>query len=341
VSEGFKKVSDFPPVDPNNPQSWPANSSLRGVSANFRNAAVQQFNFGLQQEIGGNSVISATLVGSLGRHLTWAENLNLPDPGPGAIGPRRPYASRLPQVTNISWVDTVGNSAYTSLQLNFEKRFGRGLYLLTNWTWAHGLDNTGGDGGANGPIPQDRRNRRADWASQNSDIRHRVNIAGNWAIPAGNVEGAAKHIISNWELAGIAVMQSGLPFTVTAAGSPTNTGAGGRSNAVPGVDGNLESRTVDRWFNAAAFSIPTAFNWGNLGRNTLTGPPIYNFDLTATKKFPLGESRSLVFRAEFFNAFNTPQFTLPASTIGATGVSTISATARANRQIQFALKFLF
>jgi hypothetical protein len=136
-------------------------------------------------------------------------------------------------------------------------------------------------------------------------------------------------------------MQSGLPFTVTTTGSPTNTGAGGRADAVPGQNGKLEDRTVDRWFNPAAFSIPTAFNWGNLGRNTLTGPPIYNFDLTATKKFPFGEGRSVVFRAEFFNAFNTPQFTLPASTIGATGVGTISATARSNRQIQFALKVLF
>ena len=63
------------------------------------------------------------------------------------------------------------------LQTNFEKRFGRGLYFLGNWTWAHGLDNAGGDGGANGPIPQDPRNRRADWGSQNSDIRHRVNLA--------------------------------------------------------------------------------------------------------------------------------------------------------------------
>jgi hypothetical protein len=55
----------------------------------------------------------------------------------------------------------------------------------------------------------------------------------------------------------------------------------------------------------------------------------------------LGEHRNLTFRAELFNAFNTPQFTLPASTIGATGVGTISQTARANRQIQFALRLAF
>jgi hypothetical protein len=63
--------------------------------------------------------------------------------------------------------------------------------------------------------------------------------------------------------------------------------------------------------------------------------------LTLVKKFPVGEGRQFIFRAEFFNAFNTPQFTLPASTIGVTGVGTISATARSSRQIQFALKFVF
>jgi len=342
VSDGFRKASDFPAVDYKNPLTWPTNSNLRGIAGNFQSGAVQQFNFGIQREIGGGSVLSAMFVGSLGRHLSWNDNLNLPDPGAGAIAARRPYAAILPRVTNIQWVETVGNSAYMSGQLNFEKRFGRGLFLLSNWTWAHGLDNAGGDGGANGPLPQNRRDRRADWGSQNSDIRHRVNVAANWAVPVGaNMTSPARHLVKNWELAGIAVMQGGLPFTVTATGSPSNTGNGTRADVVPGVDPKLENRTIDRWFNTAAFSIPTPFNWGNVGRNTLTGPPIYNFDLTATRKFPFGEGRFVMFRAEFFNAFNTPQFTLPASTIGNTGVATISSTARAARQIQLALKVAF
>ena len=337
VSQGFKGVNDFPPPDAKKPFG-----NIRGVTLDYRNAAVQQFNFGVQREIAGNSVVGLTFVSSLGRHLTWNQPLNQPDPGPGAINPRRPFFARYPDVVNIQWIETVGNSAYTSLQGSFEKRFGKGLYFLSNWTWAHGLDNSGGDGGANGPVPQDPRNRRGDWGSQNSDIRHRVNIAGSYALPFGsNLTGPARQIAHGWELAGISVMQSGLPFTATASGSPTNTGAGTRADAVPGADAKLADRSPSLWFNPAAFRIPVAFNWGNVGRNTLTGPPIYNFDLTATKKFPIGESKNLMFRAEFFNAFNTPQFTLPAATIGNTGVGTIASTARANRQIQFALKFSF
>jgi hypothetical protein len=337
VLQGFKGVNDFPPPDPKRPFG-----NLRGVSQNYRNAAVQQFNFGVQREIGGNSVVGLTFVGSLGRRLTWNQPLNQPDPGPGAINPRRPFYSRFPDVVNIQWVETVGNSAYTSLQTSFEKRFGRGLYFLGNWTWAHGLDNSGGDGGANGPVPQNPRNRRADWGPQNSDIRHRVNLAWSYALPFGqNLSGVGRQIVHGWEIAGISVLQSGLPFTVTAAGSPTNTGAGTRADVVPGVEAKLEDRSPSLWFNAAAFRVPTPFNWGNVGRNTLTGPPIYNFDLTLSKRFATSESTNLMFRAEFFNAFNTPQFSLPASTIGNTGVGTISSTARANRQIQFAAKFSF
>jgi Carboxypeptidase regulatory-like domain len=342
VSQGFKTLNDFPPIDPKNPFG-----NLKGIAPDFRNAAIQQFNFGVQREISSSSVFTATYVGSLGRHLTWTRPLNQPSPGVGNIQTRRPYNDRFPNVTNITWYETSGASAYHSLQTSFEKRFGSGLYFLGNWTWSHGLDNAGGDGGANGPIPQDPTNRRADWASMNSDIRHRVNLAWNYALPFGPGKALLQNgswvrfLVGDWELAGIAVLQSGLPFTVTASGSPTNTGAGSRADAVPGVNPRPEKRTVELWFNPAAFRTPTAFNWGNLGRNTLTGPPAYNFDLTLVKKFTLAERRQIIFRSEFFNAFNTPQFSLPAATIGATGVGTISATARPSRQIQFALKFLF
>jgi hypothetical protein len=89
VSQGFKGVNDFPPPDPKRPFG-----NLRGVAQNYRNAAVQQFNFGVQREVGGNSVVGVTFVSSLGRRLTWNQPLNQPDPGAGAINPRRPCRSR-------------------------------------------------------------------------------------------------------------------------------------------------------------------------------------------------------------------------------------------------------
>ena len=337
ASDGFPLTTQVP-----NLTRGPAFYALRGVTPNYRNGQIQQFNFSAQREITRDTVVTLGFVGSAGALLSWQRNINQPDPGPGGIDARRPYAASLPGVTGIAWLESSANSAYTSMQLNVEKRYSKGLYLLSNWTWAHGLDNVGGDGGANGPIPQDPRNRRADWSSSNADMRHRVNFAASYQLPFGrSLQGPAKFALTGWELGGLTVIQTGLPFTVTVPGSPSNTGSGSRANAVPGVSPDVANQSITNWFNPAAFSVPPAFTWGNLGRNTLRGPSIWNVDLSASKKFNFSESRRLEFRAEFFNSLNHPQFSLPGSTIGVGGVATITATQRANRQIQLALRYAF
>jgi hypothetical protein len=337
TSQGFPTSTAVPDLT-----RTPTLYALRGVTPNFRNGQMQQLNISAQREIGKDMVMTVGFVGSAGALLSWARNINQPDPGAGAIDPRRPYFRTLPGVTNIAWLESSANSAYSSLQVTFEKRYSKGLYLLSNWTWAHSLDNVGGDGGANGPIPQDPRNRRGDWSSSNADMRHRVNLAGSYQLPfGGKMTSPMRHLVSNWELGGLLVMQSGLPFTATVAGSPSNTGAGSRANPVPGADPKVSDQSINRWFNTAAFTTPAAFTWGTLGRNTLRGPGIFNVDMSASKKFVFRESRSLQFRAEFFNGLNHPQFGLPASTIGVGGAGTITSTQRANRQIQFALRFGF
>ncbi len=163
----------------------PALFALKGVTPDYRNGQMQQFNVTVQREIGATWWRRSGFVSSAGAKLYWARNINLPDPGPGAIDPRRPYYSLLPGVTGITWLESSGNSFFSSMQASLEKRFSGGLYFLGNWTWSHSLDNVGGDGGANGPVPQDPRNRRADWASSNSDVRHRVNLAATYLLPFG------------------------------------------------------------------------------------------------------------------------------------------------------------
>jgi hypothetical protein len=337
ASQGFPTSTAAPDL-----MKPPTLYALRGVTPNYRNGQMQQFNFSIQRELRTDLVVTAGFIGSTGALLSWARNINQPDAGPGAIDPRRPYYSVLPGVTSIAWLESSANSAYTSLQVSAEKRYSRGLYLLANWTWAHGLDNVGGDGGANGPIPQDPRNRRADWASSNSDIRHRINVAGSYQLPfARDSKGAVRRIFGDWEIGGLMVVQTGLPFTVTVPGSPSNTGSGSRANSVPGISPEVEDRSINRWFNPAAFSTPPAFTWGTLGRNTLRGPGLFNIDASAAKRFLLTERVGLQFRVEFFNALNHPQFGIPSSTIGVGGVGTITSTQRANRQMQMALRLSF
>jgi hypothetical protein len=308
---------------------------------------VQQFNFSVQREITGNAVLTVGFVGSAGALLTWARDLNRPDPGPGSIDLRRPYHNIFPSVSSIAWLESSGNSFFSSLQTSFEKRMSHGLYLLANWTWSHSLDNCYSEGGVPGPTPQDTRNRRADWSNSVSDLRHHVNIAATYDLPFGpgkplaSGHGVGSHILRDWQIGGIAVMQSGLPFTATYSGSPSNTGAGTRANLVPNADPYPQQQTINLWFNPAAFTTPLAFTYGNVGRNTLNGPALYNLDASVSRRFAFTESKSLSFRWEMFNALNHPQFGLPASTVGVGGAGSITSTQRANRQMQFALRLAF
>jgi len=101
-------------------------------------------------------------------------------------------------------------------------------------------------------------------------------------------------------------------------------------------------RSVDRWFNTAAFVVPTPARLGNCGRNTLRGPNLSNFDAALARTFDyFGEDRDLEFRWEVFNVFNTPQFGLPDRNLSGTAAGRISTLAGDARVMQFALKFNF
>jgi Carboxypeptidase regulatory-like domain len=344
VSQGFVSIGDIPP----NVLAAPY-GTLKGIAPNFKNASGQQYNLSVQRQLTGRSTFTASYVGSTGRHLSWINPIDQPSPGAGAIQARRPYNTQYPNVTAISYLMSVGTSNYNSLQLSFQQRLTAGLFLTANYVWSHAFDNSSFDGGADGPIPQDPTNRNADWASSDSDIHNRVNIYGTYELPFGPGKAlfngnsfVNRFLLGGWQVNGIFVGQSGLPFTVTTSGTATNTGASAsRANVVPGVPQYPSSKSVSQWFNPAAFSVPTAYNWGNSKRNILRGPDEINVDSSAEKKFPITERTNLLFRFEAFNMFNHPQFQIPASVIATSGVGSITTTSNTARQLQLALRLTF
>jgi hypothetical protein len=96
------------------------------------------------------------------------------------------------------------------------------------------------------------------------------------------------------------------------------------------------------WFNTAAFQR-SILHYGNSPRNPVTGPGTHTWDLSASKSFrmPWSESQQILFRSEFFNTFNSPQFSNAGATLGSGTFGVITSTEVPNRQIQFALKYLF
>ena len=136
------------------------------------------------------------------------------------------------------------------------------------------------------------------------------------------------------------MLQKGSPYTVS--------GGAGRPDRI--CDGRLSNPTVERWFDASCFPLPTPVSdpvfggvfipFGNAAPNVLPGPGIANFDLSLFKKFPIGEQRVLEFRVEFFNALNHSQFFNPSSAVN-TGTTARVLNARDSRQIQLVGKFSF
>lgn len=342
VQQGFITVASLPAGTFARPFG-----TLKGIQINFKNSSTQQVNLGIQHQLTATSSFTISYVGAYIRHLAMGINIDQPAPGPGNIQTRRPYNALYPNVTGITQTESIGNAAYNSLQASFLQRLSHGLLFGGNYVWAHALNNSGGDGGADGTIPQDPTNRRAEWASASNDVKNRTNIYGTYELPFGpgkhflNKDDLVdRYIVGGWQVNTIALLQAGYPFTVSITGSPTNTGGGGRASVVPGVNAYPAQKTLAQWFNPAAFAIPSGYNFGNAKRNSLIGPRNTNVDFTLAKQVRL-EKTELQFRTEVFNIFNHSQFAIPASTIGSNGVGTITATSHPARQIQFALKLTF
>ena len=120
-----------------------------------------------------------------------------------------------------------------------------------------------------------------------------------------------------------------------------------RPDLVAGRSTNPILGGADRYYDPAAFSLPEAGFYGNLGRNTLTGPGLVNFDVSIGKRFRITERLGLQFRAEAFNFFNHANLAIPTqrtvfTTTGAVGsAGRITTTSTPARQIQFGAKLIF
>jgi len=122
-----------------------------------------------------------------------------------------------------------------------------------------------------------------------------------------------------------------------------------RPDLVSGQTGAAGDPTIDQWFDPAAFSRtePTG-TFGNIGRNTLRGPEIFNVDLSLVKNTRIGGLDTQL-RIETFNVFNHPQFGPPARTFGNADFGRITSSASptcqtcgtSERQIQLGVKVRF
>jgi hypothetical protein len=226
-----------------------------------------------------------------------------------------------PQFGGLNWTRSLpGASAnYDALNLKFTHQFRSGLSLLSTYQWSKTLDTGSEDyiGWGIGGQWRDYHNRNLEYAISAHDMPHSFVTAMIYELPfgrgkkfGGNWPGIAEQTLGGWQVSSIIRLSSGLPVFPVVPGYNL-LGSYGYGFAPANLVGNpkLDNPTTDRWFNTDAFAEPSPYTYGDAPRynSAMREEGSKNVDFALTKNFK-AEAFKVQFRAEFLNAFNTPQF---------------------------------
>ncbi|MGC1485233.1 MAG: carboxypeptidase regulatory-like domain-containing protein [Candidatus Acidiferrum sp.] len=284
----------------------------------------------------------------------------------GLLSSNDAVRTAFPGYSDVNTLRDAANSIYHSLQVSARHTVGD-LTVSLAYTYSHSIDDSSDRSDTAFVNAYDIAANRA---SSTFDMRHNLAVSYVYALPFyKGASGLTHALLGGWQVSGITIAQSGTPFSVTNgttngdnAGVANGTGTGSRpdlagnpfagltSTNVPGVIGPLA-------YNPAAFAVPQALTFGNVGRNTLTFPGRVNFDFGAFKRFAINEKTGFEFRWETFNLFNHTQYnaisgnTSSGGSGTSSGMDTIDPTASAvflhltgthdPRIMQLGLRFYF
>jgi hypothetical protein len=314
-------------------------ASVTGINAYYPSPRVSQYSAGVQQQIGSNGVLSLSYVGSVDRHQSYWQELNLPaqglltclqDKNTCAGGPTNqpafngviPYQG----YTSIKQAFNGGNSHYNSLQAELRGRVARDLQLQVAYTLSRSIDPTTGNGG-NGFDLNYVTNPYVGWKYDvGPSVFDRTNVAFiNFIYDIPLARNSSSHfmktVVGGWQLSGIVTMESGTPYNLGInGGNVASIFPGGDVSNRPNLVGKITYPkspvssngvvTGIQWVDPAAFAAPATGTWGNLRFDALRGPGRDDWNLSLFKSFLINESRGsrFEFRADAFNAWNHTQF---------------------------------
>jgi hypothetical protein len=325
---------------------------------------IEQWSGSVEKSLGAETTLELGYLGSHGLHLQRSHLINNAPPGPGAIGPRRPFTtlSFLPgmvlpdnitianttfPVSGINLLENSAQSSYHAGYVNVRRRFSRGLTFLANYTFSKNLSDAPDFRSPmfESAAPQNNSNLRLEKGLA-CDVRHRFAFSAVYSLPSLAKSGFAQTITKDWRLSAIYQAQSGFPFTISVFGDTANAGTllgenPIRANYTGQEVFDANSRTADRWFNTAAFSTPAAFTFGNVGRNTVYGPGRQTRDLALQREFAMTETVKLQIRAEAFNALNHTNLGTPNRFVNTPQFGTITEAATPGREIQLGVRVSF
>lgn len=302
-----------------------------------------------------------------GFHLQRADLINNAPPGPGPLGPRRPFKTltfvpdtTLPpgstsaviqsQTFPVSTINLLANTAqswYDAGYINLRRRYSHGLSFLANYTFSKNSTNAPDFRSPmdESSIPQNDSNLDAE-KGPGCDVRHRFALSAVYAIPAYRHAERARLLTQNWNFSTIYRVQTGMPFTISVFGDTANSGTvlgenPIRANTTGQPIFGPGTHTAAEWFNPAAFAAPSAYTFGDVGRNSVHGPGLQTMDVAVVRAFRLTERANFQFRAEAFNALNKTNLGTPNRFVNEPQFGTITMAMTPGREIQLSARLSF
>jgi hypothetical protein len=342
TTSGFPSKTSLSTVSLVNPQ----NVSLTGWLTHDTTSNVQEWNFQIEHQLDSKTALTLAYVGTKGDHLSTFYDINRAAYGTGI----QPY----PGLGTVPVNDTEGASIYHGLEVQVQRRMTRGFLFNGAYTWSHAIDNSqpGFDTdyrfGGNPVDPFDWWTHER--ANSNLDVRNRFVFNAVYELPFGhgraygsNLHGPVDAVLGGWIFSPIVTLASGFPIDVVCdyCFSPSTR---------PDLVGPLQqlNRPLE-WFTTASFQKPatsgsgTPLAPGNSPRNPFTGPGTKTIDLSVGKTFPFTERFHGELRGEFFNLFNTPQFSPPDGNLNDGGgfgkISSIRLDSEREIQLTFRVSF--
>jgi outer membrane receptor protein involved in Fe transport len=311
------------PVFPNllaSPAGTPGAATVGFAVNNIRTPSSQQADFSIQQAIGRNISITASYIWSRGAHLITVRDLNLANPthtvtynildsAGNKVGsyttPVYLTTDRIdPRYSRVIGVDSGGNSYYSGLALQIQRRLSNHLQAGLSYTWSHTIDNGQGNGGFagnNAPSTLFNGDYNADRGPAGLDVRQRLVINFVYSpVFSKRTDLFTRYFINNWQLSDITTISTGTPVTETLG---VTAGLSTAQLAQAGLPANF------------AFTGSTINGFGGssrvpfIGVGTLRLPDTYRTDVRLTKTLPFTERIRTSLSFEVFNLTNTITYT--------------------------------
>lgn len=304
------------------------------IDLDHADAYIQKYNLNVQVQPVTSTVLEVGYHGYRAIGFPTATRFNYPQPGPGDLQPRRPY----PVFGEGFGLFYIGDSNYNALELTVRQREFHGLTLQSTFTFSKGL----GYVPDNGIMPE-----RLDYfyGRMTNDYRKNWITSAVYRLPEPRGLAAwARPMLTGWESSAVIQFQGGFPFSVFSSQNMNDNLNASRADLIPGGGAAAlpgSERTINRWFNLAAFGTPANFTWGNSGVNILDGPGFAQMDFSLQKLFRIREGMSVQFRGEASNLLNRVNLGQPGSTIGGSTYGAIRSLRGDPRNLQMALRLQF